>query len=102
MVSETRLYPTIGDPANLWEDKNHLEQSEGSTTSTGWCYRFKFVQDNCSKVAVAGEFNGWDMNGLPMTRCEGSTREWEAFYKFDDHLAGTKIQFKFVVDGIRW
>ena len=70
--------------------------------STGWSYRFKFSQEDCSSVTIAGEFNDWDMKGLAMTRVDGSTKEWEAYQKFDDHLAGTKIQFKFVVDGHRW
>ena len=101
-VSEQRLYPAIGDASDLWEDKNHLEQIESSEASTDWSYRFKFVQEGCSSVTVAGEFNKWDMKGLAMTRVDGSTKEWEATYKFEAKLAGTKTQFKFVVDGHRW
>lgn len=25
VVSETRLYPAIGDARDIWEDKNHLD-----------------------------------------------------------------------------
>ena len=55
-------------------------------------YKFKLYAPNAKKVTLAGDFNGWDPNSIPMKK-EGDS------WVFRLHLAPGKHRYKFVVDG---
>ncbi len=55
--------------------------------------RFEFQQQNAEQVSVAGEFNGWDEEALPMKRSTNGTWYAEVAIPRGDY------GYKFVVDG---
>ncbi|MBI4552660.1 MAG: hypothetical protein HY710_10385 [Candidatus Latescibacteria bacterium] len=59
--------------------------------------RFVFVDPNTEDVRVVGDFNGWDVNGLPL-RETGGRGVWTAAVP----LRPGMYQYMFIVDGMRW
>jgi len=55
-------------------------------------YTFKIKAPNAKKVNLAGDFNGWNPNSLPM-RKEGE------YWSFSVYLTNGKHRYKFIVDG---
>jgi len=58
--------------------------------------RFELVAPQARSASVAGSFNGWDPNALPMRRSASGT--WIVTVP----LAVGEHQYQFVVDGTRW
>lgn len=59
--------------------------------------RLMFEATDARRVAVAGDFNGWDATGTPLSRDEGS-RRWSVTLA----LRAGEHRYAFVVDGTRW
>jgi len=55
---------------------------------------FNFFAPEANAAHVAGEFNGWDANSLPMKKQKDGT--WKAEVK----LSPGRYEYKFIVDGI--
>ena len=97
MVKESRLYPVEPDPASQWVQTPQLQRQLSQTVEYVFRYR---SQGQCSRVSVAGEFNGWQPS-LEMRRLSGSS-DWSATIQLGPQLQGRRVQFKFVEDGTRW
>jgi hypothetical protein len=64
----------------------------------GGTVRFEFtLPSTARKVALVGDFNGWDTGATPMVR-DGSGRTWSARVP----LEPGRHEYAFVVDGQRW
>jgi hypothetical protein len=59
--------------------------------------RLMFDASDAQRVAVAGDFNGWDAEASPLSRDEGSHR-WSVTLA----LRAGEHRYAFVVDGTRW
>ncbi len=69
---------------------------EGVSTGEMHLVRFALVAPRASRVAVVGDFNGWDTSATPMRR--GANDAWIASLPIS---AGRHL-YAFVVDGERW
>jgi 1,4-alpha-glucan branching enzyme len=56
-----------------------------------------FDASDAQRVAVAGDFNGWNAEASPLSRDEGSHR-WSVTLA----LRAGEHRYAFVVDGTRW
>jgi len=57
----------------------------------------KAAAPDATKVAVAGSFNDWSVDGHPMKRLKNGD------FSLDVELpAGQEYEFRFVIDGVRW
>ena len=56
---------------------------------------FKFYAPDAKKVCVAGEFNGWDSETMPLRR------DKEGTWKGSLDLPPGRYEYKYVIDG-RW
>ena len=59
--------------------------------------RLMFDASDAQRVAVAGDFNGWNAEASPLSRDEGSHR-WSVTLA----LRAGEHRYAFVVDGTRW
>ena len=55
--------------------------------------RFDFYAPEAQRVSLAGNFNGWDVDALPMKKNESGT--WKVSVK----LAHGRYDYRFCVDG---
>lgn len=58
--------------------------------------RFQFQHDRANTVALAGDFNGWDVTSHPMARTEGGLWTLELDLPLGRH------EYKLFVDGCEW
>jgi 1,4-alpha-glucan branching enzyme len=59
---------------------------------------FSYPAKSAKKVAVAGDFNGWDTSSLPMKK-DKEKKIYTATVELD---AGKEYQFRYFIDGERW
>jgi hypothetical protein len=78
--------PEVGGP----------EGPAGSSSETG-VVQFVFVAPQASRVALVGDFNGWDPAATPMARPAGSG-SWTVRMT----LPPGRHVYAFVMDGTRW
>lgn len=57
---------------------------------------FRLDAPEATAVALAGDFNGWDLNAHPLRRSE------EGMWQVSVRLSPGAHQYKFVVDGAEW
>jgi 1,4-alpha-glucan branching enzyme len=55
--------------------------------------RFELLASNASKVAMSGDFNAWDKNGIPLKK------DRNGIWKTEVSLKPGKYEYKFIVDG---
>ncbi len=60
------------------------------------CVRFQFRQAHASKVAVAGDFNGWSGTSHPMER------QGHDLWALELDLPPGRHEYKFLVDARQW
>lgn len=58
--------------------------------------RFVLAAPDARRVSLAGSFNGWQSEGIPLSR--DSSGAWEVILP----LAMGEHRYQFVVDGVRW
>lgn len=58
--------------------------------------RFVLAAPDAQRVSLAGSFNGWQSEGIPLSRDSGGA--WEVILP----LALGEHRYQFVVDGVRW
>lgn len=71
-----------------------------SYSKTGTYCRVTFelpAEAGASKVALCGDFNGWDPKAHPMSRRKGGRFSTTVSLK-----AGARYRFRYLVDGKRW
>jgi len=56
---------------------------------------FSYKDPNARSVAVAGSFNDWSIDALPLRK---KGKKWEASIS----LSPGRYEYRFVIDGIRW
>ncbi|MDH5235468.1 MAG: glycogen-binding domain-containing protein [Gemmatimonadota bacterium] len=66
-------------------------------TDTLHLVRFVFVDPTASRVALAGDFNGWSAEARPLT-ASGENGIWSVTIP----LGSGRYEYAFVVDGKRW
>lgn len=66
-------------------------------TDTVHLVRFVFVEPTASRVALAGDFNGWSTEARPLAM-SGDNGVWSVTVP----LAAGRYEYAFVVDGERW
>lgn len=82
--------PPAGRPAD------GFAAGEGVATSELHLVRFALVAPRATRVAVVGDFNGWDASATPMRRAEGDA------WVISLPIASGRHLYAFVVDGERW
>lgn len=86
-------YKFIVDRKWIPDPANNARNSDGNSFLViAPNYKFKLYAPHAKKVMLAGDFNGWDPNSIPMSK-EGDA------WVFRLHLAPGKHRYKFVVDG---
>ena len=64
------------------------------SAASGRLVDFSFYAPQAKKVCVAGTFNSWNTNSIPMKR------EKDGTWKISVKLSSGKYEYKYVVDGI--
>ena len=76
----------------------HLVQPVGATTERGNITRFDLTLPSAArKVALVGDFNGWDEHATPMVR-----RRHDGAWSAQVPLPPGRHVYAFVIDGKRW
>lgn len=67
------------------------------TTDTVYVTRFFFASGTAKRVALVGEFNGWDKSATPLTQVPGKD-----VWVTDVKLEPGRYRYAFIVDGTEW
>ena len=70
------------------------KKSSGKTNARTKTVRFALVAPEAQAVSLAGDFNGWDINSLPMKKARQGT--WKASVS----LQPGRYEYRFWVDGV--
>lgn len=108
-VSEKRLYPVFDqsgfvtpDPNAIAEEALAAAQSQGKNQGpapTSFDYEFSIDHALAQSVAVAGEFNGWKPT-INLQKVGGAC--WKAKANLPVPADGSRLQYKFVINGTEW
>jgi len=69
------------------------KKSSGQARPNTKRVQFEFHGPHADKVTLAGDFNGWDYNSLPMKKDKTGT------WKISISLAPGRYEYRFLVDG---
>ncbi|MCP9448011.1 MAG: hypothetical protein NNA22_10645, partial [Nitrospira sp.] len=59
--------------------------------------RFMVEVSEATRVSLAGSFNGWAKDSMPLTRMKGTSWWW-----VDVPLRPGEYTFMYVIDGVKW
>jgi 1,4-alpha-glucan branching enzyme len=57
----------------------------------------KYIAVSANRVNLAGDFNNWDIDSIPMKKLKGGE-----FAVSIDLQKGREYQFKYIIDGYSW
>lgn len=75
----------------------HKAESPNLPTPRAGTVRFMVEAPGAKQVFVAGSFNGWAKDSMPLTRVKGTS-----WWSVDIPLQKGEHTFMYVIDGVKW